>query len=144
MKSKKTFPRIGGKQVKSDFEYEVYKKIESMIPKGARIEYEPESFKYVIEHEYTPDIVITFKDGTKLYIEVKGNGRQFDQHVRSKMVAVKNQHPDKDIKIVFYADGRIGGVKKRKRGGYYKQSEWSKRHGYEFSIKEPKEEWFKL
>lgn len=121
----------------------MYKEIEAILPKGATIEYESENIPYVIEHVYQPDIVITFRDGRKLYIEAKGNGRQFDQHARAKMIAVKKQHPDKDIRIIFMADGRIGGVKKRKRGGYYKQSEWAQRHGFLFSIKKVIEDWFK-
>jgi Phage endonuclease I len=134
--------KLNNRKIKSEFEYEVFKKVEAILPKGATVEYEAESFEYIIKHTYTPDLVITFKDGTKMYIEVKGNGRQFDQNVRQKMVAVKQQHPDKDIKIVFYADGKIGGLKKRKRGGYYKQSEWASRNKFDFSIKDPKEEWF--
>jgi len=135
-RKKKFTQKLNGRTIHSEFEYDLYKQIEAMLPKGAVIEYEPEELEYVITAKYRPDFVITFKDGRKLYVEAKGNGRQFDQHTRQKMVAVKAQHPDKEIFVVFYADGRIGGVKKRKRGGYYKQSEWAARNGFEFSIKE--------
>ena len=139
-KKKKYTEKLNGRTVKSDFEVDLYREIEAKLPKGATIEYETESFEYVTKHTYTPDFVIKFKDGRKLYIEAKGNGRQFDQNVRSKMVAVKDQHPDLDIFIVFYADGRIGGTRKRKSGDYYRQSEWAKRHKYPYSIKNlPKE-----
>jgi predicted nuclease of restriction endonuclease-like RecB superfamily len=142
IRRKKFTQKLNGKTIKSDFEYEIYKKIESMLPKGATVEYEADKFEYITRHVYIPDFTITFKDGRKIYVEAKGNGRQFDQTVRSKMVAVKDQHPEETIFIVFYADGRIGGVKKRKRGGYYKQSEWASRNGYPFSIKEIPEELF--
>lgn len=137
---KKSKPKIGRKIVKSDFEYQVYKALKNRLPRGATIEYETEKLKYVIEAEYTPDFVITFKDGTKLYIEAKGNGRQFDQNVRKKMIAIKDQHPDKDIRIIFYRDGKVGN--KRKDGSFYKQSDWAIKNGYKFSVTEIPSDWF--
>lgn len=131
--------KIGKKVVRSNFEHEVYQKLKSIVPKGAVIEYESEKLTYTITAEYTPDFVITFKDGSKLYIEVKGNGRQFDQNVKKKMIAVKEQHPDKDIRIVFYADGKIGQT--RKDGTFMRQSDWAKKNKYTFSIKDVPEDW---
>lgn len=55
------------------------------------------------------------------------------------MVAVKDQHPDKDIRIVFYADGKIG--PKRKDGSFLRQSDWAQKTKYQFSIREFPEEW---
>jgi hypothetical protein len=134
-KRKKFTQKLNGRTIHSEFEYNLYKEIEAKLPKGATIEYEPEELEYVIHAKYRPDFVITFRDGRKLYVEAKGNGRQCDQTTRAKKVAVKEQHPDKEIFIVFYADGRIGGVKKRKRGGYYKQSEWAERNKFKYSIR---------
>lgn len=138
-KKRKVYPKIGKKVVRSDFEYTVYQQIKSLLPKGATIEYEPEKLVYTITAEYTPDFVITFKDGSKLYIEAKGNGRQFDQAVKKKMLAIKEQHPDKDIRIIFYSDGKIGPT--RKNGTFLRQSDWAKKNGYKFSIKEIPEDW---
>ena len=137
---KKAKLKIGKKVVKSDFEFQVYKALKNRLPRGATIEYETEKLKYVIEAEYTPDFVITFKDGTKLYVEAKGNGRQFDYSVQRKMRAVKDQHPDKDIRIVFYRDGKVGN--KRKDGSFTKQSDWANKNGYKYSISEIPEDWF--
>lgn len=140
-KRAKKYPKIGKKVIKSDFEFQVYKALKNLLPRGAVVEYEPEKIEYTITAQYTPDFVITFKDGRKLYIEAKGNGRQFDEHVKRKMIAVKDQHPDKDIRIVFYSDGRLG--RTRKDGTHYKQSEWANNNGYVFSIREIPKEWMK-
>lgn len=134
-------PKIGHRTVSSDFEYQIYKILKGMLPKGATIEYESEKLTYVIEATYTPDFVITFKDGRKLYIEAKGNGRQFDQFVKQKMIAVKDQHPDKDIRIVFYSDGKVGNT--RKDGTYMRQSDWASKNNYVFSIREIPKDWIK-
>jgi len=138
-RKKKVYPKIGRKVVRSDFEYTVYKKLKDLLPKGAVLEYEPEKLTYTITAEYTPDFVVTFKDGSKMYIEAKGNGRQFDHVVKKKMVAVKEQHPDKDIRIVFYRDGKVGQT--RKNGSFMKQSDWAVKNGYTFSISDIPEEW---
>lgn len=56
------------------------------------------------------------------------------------MIAVKAQHPDKDIRIIFYRDGEFGN--RKKNGLRTKQSEWAKKNGFIFSIREYLEEWF--
>ena len=140
MKPKKKL-RINGKIVKSDFEYRVYEQLKQVVPKGAVIEYEVDKIPYVIQHYYVPDFTVTLKDGRVFRIEAKGNGRQFDSHVRQKMVAVKDQHPEMKPLIVFYSDGKIG--PKRKDGSFRKQSDWGNQHGYTYSIKDVQKEWFK-
>ena len=136
---KKTYPKIGKKIVRSNFEYQIYEDLKSKLPRGAKLEYEPEKLTYTITATYTPDFVITFKNGSKLYIEAKGNGRQFDNTVRKKMIAIKEQHPDKDIRIVFYNDGKIGPTRKDKT--FMKQSDWAIKNNYDFSVTEVPKEW---
>lgn len=103
------------------------------------VEYEVSKIPYQIDGEYTPDFTITTKSGKTLYIEAKGNGRYFDQRVRQKMIAVKKGHPELDIRIVFYADGKIGPV--RKDGTFRRQSDWAKKNDYVFAIRDVPEEW---
>lgn len=56
--------------------------------------------------KYCPDFVLTKRDGSKMYIEFKG---QFDTADRQKHLLIKDQHPDLDIRIVFQrAKNRIG------------------------------------
>lgn len=126
--------KIGRRTTKNDFEYDSYKSTKTRLPKGAKVEYEVDTLPYTISHNYTPDLTITFKDGTILYIELKGLGRSFDAHARQKMVAVKAQHPEKDIRIIFSRDGRLMGMKMT-------ASQWAEKYGFKYSIKEIPEEW---
>lgn len=106
---------------------------------GLDAEYETESLPYTVEHSYTPDFPIA---GTNKFIEYKGNGRAFDNAVRQKMIAVKNQYPQYEFLIVFHTDGKIG--PKRKNGTFLKQSDWATKNGFRFCIGRhniPKE-WF--
>src|SRR5690606_12161179 len=114
--------------------------IKNLLPRGATVEYESERLPYSIISDYNPDFVITKHDGTKIYIEAKGNGRAFDAKVRQKMIAVKEQHPSCDIRILFYSDGKIG--PKRKDGSFRRQSDWAKQHGFVFAIRNLPKEWF--
>lgn len=75
-----------------------------------------------------------------MYIETKGGGRAWDASVRAKMLAVKQQHPELDIRFVFYSDAPFGS--KRKNGSKQKQSEWAIRNGFKFAISTVPEEWF--
>lgn len=139
-KKKNKPQKIGKRTVKSPFEYTIWQRLNDLLPKGASVEYESEKFSYTIQHTYTPDYVIRLKDGRLIYIEAKGNGRQFDNNVRQKMIAVKKQYPDMDLRIVFYSDGKIG--PKRKDGSFLKQSDWAKKNNFIFAIKDIPEDWF--
>lgn len=125
-----------GKRYRNKFE----EKIGSMLTNlGVNFDYETERLPYTIEAYYIPDFILLTKGGGKIYIETKGNGRSFDGPSRRKLVAVKNQHPELDIRIVFYSDGKIGPT--RKDGTRMTQSEWATRHGFKYAIKEIPGEW---
>lgn len=78
--------------------------------------------------------MITRKDGSKIYVESKG---YFPYPERAKMVAVKEQHPDLDIRFVFYADspGKLG------KGSKVKPSEWAVKYGFPFTIRDIPADW---
>jgi hypothetical protein len=99
---------------------------------GLKVEYETETLDYTTKHIYRPDYPITKGDGTKIYLEYKGNGRAFDNAVRQKMIAVKEQHPDTEIYIVFHSDGKCGPT--RKDGSFMKQSDWATKNGFKYCI----------
>lgn len=139
MSRRKKYPKIGKKTVASAFEYEVYLKLCNILSKH-KVEYEAEKLPYTTEHYYLPDFKIVTKSGKTIYIETKGNGRSFDGTVRQKMIAVKAQHPDKDIRILFYSDGQCG--PKRKDGSFMRQSDWARKNGFIFGIRQLPEEWF--
>lgn len=74
---------------------------ESLQARGATFEFESESLEWTPPprvRRYTPDFIIYTVGGKKLYIETKGWWKTED---RMKMKAIVEQHPDKDIRIVF-------------------------------------------
>ena len=107
--------------------------------KKVSFEYETEKLEYTVSAKYIPDFIITTKSGRKIYVETKGNGRSFDGPSRRKLIAVKSQHPDKDIRIVFYSDGKIGPT--RKDGTRLTQGAWAAKNGFTYAIKEIPDEW---
>lgn len=134
-KEKKKYPKIGKRTVHSDFEYKSYLTMKAHLPKGADIEYETEKLSYSIPSNYVPDFIITFKDGTKIYIECKGYFKYSD---REKMLAVKRDHPDLDIRFLFYGDS----PSKLGKGSKTKPSEWADKHGFPWAVGEIPKEWF--
>lgn len=101
-----------------------------------KVHYEALKLPYVTEHEYLADFTI---EGTKIVIEAKGGGRAWSPQVRQKMLAVKKQHPEYDIRFVFYSDRPFGAL--RKDGTKMTQSEWCLRHGFKYAIGEVPKEW---
>lgn len=87
---------------------------------GVEFSYESEVIPYTIEHEYNPD----FKIGN-LIIETKG---LFNQADRAKHLAVKRQHPELDIRIVFQRDNKINNKSKTR------YSDWCKKHDFIYHI----------
>lgn len=106
---------------------------------GIDFGYETEKLEYTVTGRYIPDFIITTKSANKIYVETKGNGRSFDGPSRRKLLAVKSQHPEIDIRIVFYSDGKIG--PKRKDGTCLRQSDWAIKHGFQYAIREIPDEW---
>jgi hypothetical protein len=88
-------------------------------------DYEIEKLKYILVKNYVPDFVVKTRTGRKLYIEAKGYLRP--EH-RVKLVAVKQQHPEKDIRIVFYAPNK-------------KYERWAKKHGFLYAFSNIPKEW---
>lgn len=68
--------------------------------KRAKVDFkfENERIPYVLSGHYIPDFIIRTKTGL-VYIETKG---YFRPEAKRKMVAVKRQHPEKDIRLLFY------------------------------------------
>lgn len=97
------------------------------------VDYETETLPYTTEHTYRPDYhVYQKKDGTKCFIEYKGNGRAFDGAVRQKMIAVKAQYPQYEFFIVFHTNGKCGPV--RKDGSFMRQSDWAEKNGFRYCV----------
>ena len=106
---------------------------------GIDFGYESEKLEYTVSANYIPDFIIRTSSGKKIYIETKGNGRSFDGPSRRKLIAVAKGHPEKDIRIVFYSDGKCG--PKRKDGTFMRQSDWAVKNDFKYSIRDIPQEW---
>ncbi|MBL40363.1 MAG: hypothetical protein CL761_03435 [Chloroflexi bacterium] len=80
-------------------------------------QYESEKLPYLIEANYIPD----FKVGD-IYLEAKG---YFPPEQRRKMKAVKESHPDLDIRIIFQSPNNK--ISKRSKTTYAK---WAEKNGF--------------
>jgi len=67
-----------------------------MVDLGIDYEYESKQIPYTIEHIYTPDFLLP----NGIYLECKGYWEAED---RRKIKAVKQQHPEIDLRMVFQA-----------------------------------------
>ena len=63
---------------------------------GVKYEYESEKIPYTIQHHYCPDFVLP----NHVYLEAKGYWAPAD---RRKILAVKKDNPDMDLRMVFQA-----------------------------------------
>jgi hypothetical protein len=77
---------------------------------------------------YTPDFFLE----NDVIIESKG---RFTAADRRKMLAIKEAHPELNIKMLFMRDNKIAKNSKT----YY--SDWCMKNDYEFAIGEPLQEW---
>ena len=77
---------------------------------------------------YTPDFFLEHG----VIIESKG---RFTAADRRKMLAVKDSHPDLDVKMLFMRDNKIA------KNSNTKYSDWCEKNGFDYSIVELKEEW---
>ncbi len=112
---------------------------EQLTDKSVEFSYETERIRYTVEGNYIPDFKIRTATGKTIYVETKGNGRSFDGQARRKLRAVQEQHPDIDLRIVFYTDGKCG--PKRKDGTYMRQMEWAAKYGFKAAVRDIPQEW---
>lgn len=91
--------------------------------------YEPCKLCYTTDHTYTPD----FQLDNGIFVEAKGYLRPTD---RSKMIAVRDQNPDKDIRFLFAnAENPI------KKGSKTTYGMWAEKNGFKYAdgVEIPKE-----
>lgn len=99
--------------------------------KKVKFEYEPLVLDYTISHKYTPDFVIA----NGVIIEAKG---KLDPQTRQKMLAVKAQHPELDIRFVF-----MRGENKLSKSSKQTYMDWAKKHGFPAADGTIPDEWTK-
>lgn len=88
--------------------------------------YESSRIPYILAFDYIPDWTVLTPNGV-IYIEAKGYLRP--EH-RRKLVAVKKQHPEKDLRIVFYSKNK-------------KYIKWAEKNGIRYAISDIPKEWLK-
>tara|TARA_B100001063_G_scaffold21429_1_gene16431 strand:+ start:64 stop:414 length:351 start_codon:yes stop_codon:yes gene_type:complete len=83
--------------------------------------YEVQKFPYITESKYTPDFFLP----NGVIIEAKGFFKPSD---RRKMLAVKTQHPELDIRFVFQRNNTLTKQSKTTYG------DWASKHGFPWCI----------
>ena len=99
-------------------------------------EYEEHKVKYTVPERqatYTPDFYVTTRTGKLIIIETKG---RFVTADRQKMLLVKEQHPDLDIRFVF--SNPNSRISKKSKTTY---AAWCEKHGFPYAAKVAPEEW---
>lgn len=111
------------KKLKNRFE----KKLDAQLKKSKRkYVYEKVKIPYTISGLYYPDWIVYHNSGDGFFlIEAKGH---FRPEAKRKMVAVKQQHPELDIRIVFYSANK-------------KYIKWAEKYGFPYAIGDIPEEW---
>ena len=85
---------------------------------GKPFEYETLKLNYTVHAVYTPDFVLP----NGVIIEAKG---YFKPEDRRKMLAVKKQHPDLDIRLVFQSPNNT--ISKESKTTY---AMWAEKNGF--------------
>ena len=104
--------------------------------KRVHYEYEAHTLEYLVPSrtaKYTPDFYITTKSKKIIIIESKGRFLTAD---RQKMIRIKAQHPDLDIRFVFSRSTTT--ISKKSKTTY---GMWSDKHGFPFADKLIPESW---
>lgn len=83
--------------------------------------YEVEKFIYTLEASYTPDFFLP----NGVILEAKGFFKPAD---RRKMLAIKKQHPDLDIRLVFQRNNTLSKNSKTTYG------DWCDKHGFPWCL----------
>jgi len=105
----------------------------SLKEKNIPFEYERKRLTYIPDPKtYTPDFYLPETD---IYVEAKGELSKPD---RVKMILIKKQHPELDIRFVF-----MNARNKIYRGSKTTYADWCIRHGFDWSEKNIPIEWLR-
>lgn len=123
-----TMKKNGG--YRSNFELQLARQL---VDRKIKFKYEEEKIPYVPKvRTYIPDFYIP---ATNIYIEAKGH---FDKADRVKMLLIKEQHKDLDIRMVFmHAKNKIY------KGSKTTYADWCNKHDYEWADRKIPLEWLK-
>lgn len=103
----------------------------SLKTRKVKFLYESKQVPYVLERTYNPDFEMVDHG---FFVEAKG---LLDRDSKAKMIAVKKQHPDLDIRFVFMqANKKIPGSKQT-------HGEWATKNGFVWAEGNIPDEWLK-
>ncbi len=111
---------------RNKFEEKIYNAIQEKDPS---VVYEGSFLPYTITTKYIPD----FQLSNGIYIETKGYLRATD---RQKMLLVKKQHPNVDIRFVFQNARKK--INKKSKTTY---GDWASKHGFLWCEKTIPDDW---
>ena len=115
-------------QFKSKFESRISDELKDL---GIDSNYESLTLEYIQTRKYNPDFRLKGPNG-EIIVEAKG---LFDAEDRRKHLSVKEQHPQHDIRFVFYANQKL------RKGAKSTYGEWCDRHGFKWAVKNIPKEW---
>ena len=134
--------------MKSDFERDTRADLKK---RGVKAFYEPLKVPYTLELNYIPDFIIgcdkkptCLEDLPKgaIILELKG---YLDADDRRKLLAVKAQHPNLDLRLVFMNNSFVYKNRKDKRRDKdstdIRYKEWAEKHGFMVAIGLVPEAW---
>ena len=114
---------------RSAFEHDTAKDLDR---RGVEWEYEKEAIPWQPkEKQYLPDFFLP----NGIIVECKG---KFDADDRAKHLALREQHPDKDIRLLFQNANN-----KLRKGAKMTYGEWCDKHGIVWANKTVPREWLK-
>lgn len=103
---------------RSKFEEQIYNNVKK---NGLSVEFETMKLAYTMKGNYLPDFILP----NGIIVEAKG---YFDSRARAKMIAVKRDNPELEIRFLFM-DSR----KKLRKGSKSNYADWSRKHGFSFA-----------
>jgi len=125
----KRYARSKIHKFRSNFEAKIQHEI---TEKGVPSEYEKLTLEYTQVRKYKPDFVLKGAEGKEIVIEAKG---LFDSEDRRKHLDVRQQHPDLDIRFVFYSNQKLY------KGAKSRYTDWCDKNGFKYAIKSIPDEW---
>lgn len=114
---------------RSGLEEKIANELDSL---GVEYQYEEKTLEFIqpaVSRKYTPDFVLP----NGLIIETKG---RFTVEDRKKMLLVKSQHPDLDIRLVF--SNPNARLYKKSKTRYW---QWCEKHGFKWAKRSIPLEW---
>ena len=113
---------------RSGYEETIYT---TVLNEGLTVDYKPFALTYLVKGNYYPDFVLP----NGIIVEAKG---YFDSRARAKMIAVKKNNPDLDIRMLF-----MNSKTKVRKGSKLTYADWCHKYGFPFADGMIPLQWFK-